>query len=130
VRNERQKEEYLTHCAIVEWAQRFTGKYPPLAWLFHIPNGERRDAQTGAKLKRMGTKAGVLDFTLQVARHGFHGLWIEVKAKNGTFSESQRKFIAHLKREGYCVMCARNVDDGIGILTWYLDLVEGEERAC
>lgn len=40
----------------------------------------KRDKATAVALKRQGVKAGVPDICLPVARNGYHGLHIELKA--------------------------------------------------
>jgi len=57
---------------------------------FHVPNGGRRDARTGARLKREGVKAGVPDFMI-VARGSVCG-FIELKTEKGRLSEAQREW--------------------------------------
>lgn len=56
-------------------------------WLLHaIPNGgtrggDKRSAMiAGANMKAEGTKTGVSDIMLPVARQGYHGFYIEMKA--------------------------------------------------
>lgn len=56
---------------------------------WHTPNGERRDARTGAKLKSMGARAGVPDFCF-VLPSG-QSAFIELKGDGG-LSQSQRSF--------------------------------------
>jgi len=81
------------------------GHTPALARGFHPANGEERDAKTGAKLKRMGVRPGVLDWCLPVARGGYGGLWIEFKRPGGEEpSDEQRIEIANLRAEGYRVV--------------------------
>lgn len=50
--------EHQIHTAVVEILQR--AATPSCLWM-HIPNGERRDAITGARLKRMGVRAGAAE---------------------------------------------------------------------
>ncbi|MCK9234946.1 MAG: VRR-NUC domain-containing protein [Acholeplasmataceae bacterium] len=67
--------------ALMAWAARamYHGKWPELKLLHHIPNGGERSVVVATKLKAMGTKPGVPDLFLPVARHGVHGLYIELK---------------------------------------------------
>lgn len=75
--------------------------------LFAIPNGGSRHAAEAAKFKRTGVRAGVPDLMLAVARGGAHGLFIEMKRRQGgKVSEAQKEFIALLTEQGYkCVVC-------------------------
>ena len=91
---------------IIQWAEYMSVKYPELAMLFHIPNGGKRDARTAAILKRQGVKAGVPDLCLPVPRGGYHGLFIELKAKGGRLSDNQERWIKALTIEGYkAIVC-------------------------
>ena len=72
--------------------------------MYHIPNGGRRDAITGARLKAEGVVAGVPDIFLAVPRQGFHGLYVELKRqKGGSLESSQEDIIARLRQAGYRV---------------------------
>ena len=51
-------DEHREQAALFEWARYAGGRYPELALLFAVPNGGRRDAVTGARLKSEGVKAG------------------------------------------------------------------------
>ena len=55
-------EEHRLQSACVRW---FRYQFPALAHsLFAVPNGGRRDAATGARLKDEGVLAGVSDLVL------------------------------------------------------------------
>lgn len=69
--------------------------------LFAIPNGGRRDAITGARLKKEGVRPGVPDLFLAVPRGKQHGLFIEMKKDGGRVSPEQREYIEMLARHGY-----------------------------
>ena len=109
--------------ALIEWAE-WTGKqiYPELKWLYHIPNGGKRGKAEAARLKRMGVKAGVSDLFLPVPRGGYHGLYIEMKAKGGRLSKEQKEFIPFAKSQGYCVEVKWTYDGARELIEWYLAL--------
>ena len=92
---------------LFEWAAVMVGKYPELAWLYHVPNGGSRNGAEAGKFQAMGVKRGVPDVALDVARGGFHGLRIEMKRRRGgRLSDEQREWIEHLNAEGYrAVVC-------------------------
>ena len=96
-------KEIQIHCAYVAWCRRMQGLHPELARGFHPPNGEARDAITGAKLKRMGTRSGIPDWCLPVPRGGHHGLFIEFKRPGEKPTSNQAGEIAALRADGYCV---------------------------
>ena len=57
--------------------------------MFAVPNGGRRDAKTGARMKYEGVVKGVADLILLVPKKGFASLCIEMKTPKGTQSEHQ-----------------------------------------
>ena len=92
--------------ALFRWAAWMENRYPELGLLFHIHNGGSRDRREAAKLKAQGVKPGVPDLFLPVARNGFHGLWIELKAGTGKASANQLQWIGDLCEQGYqAVVC-------------------------
>ena len=64
---------------------------------FHVPNGGSRNVVEAAKLKRMGTRAGVADL---VFINGDRSACIELKKKNGRQTESQKEFQADCEAKG------------------------------
>jgi hypothetical protein len=95
------QEEHNEQAALFRWAALAAGRYPELALLFAVPNGGRRDAVTGARLKAEGVKAGVPDIWLPVARCGYHGLVIELKAEGGRASREQKAWLRALEEQGW-----------------------------
>ncbi len=61
------------------WAANAASVMPLLRLLYAIPNGGKRDIVTATRLKATGTKRGFPDIGFPVARHGCHGLFIEMK---------------------------------------------------
>ncbi len=105
---------------IFEWCAWNMGRYPELELLYHIPNGGKRSKPEAARFKREGVKAGVPDLCLPVARRGFHGLYIELKAEGGVVSDAQEKWIAGLKRQNYCAFVVYGAAAAIKALEFYL----------
>ncbi len=75
--------EYDEQAALIEWADLASKKWPELKWLHSIPNGAHTHIVTAMKLKKSGVKRGVPDLSLPVSRHGYHGLYIELKRQRG-----------------------------------------------
>lgn len=101
MQNEAREQQTL-----FEWAALASKKYPELALLYHIPNGGSRNKIEAANLKRQGVKAGVPDICLPVARGGYHGLYIELKAGRNKTTEKQQEWLTALEREGYqAIVC-------------------------
>lgn len=86
---------------VFEWAAQMEYRYPCLRLMYHVPNEGKRTHATAAKMKRIGLKKGVLDICLPVARGGFHGCYIEMKAVGGRATPEQREYLDALRSEGY-----------------------------
>lgn len=114
--------------ALMGWAARaiFHQKFPELCMLHAVPNGGQRDAVVGAKLKATGVRAGVPDLFLDVARHGMHGLRIEMKRSriNGgrpsDLSEAQKVWRDRYFECGYGWALALGWKEARDILVAYL----------
>lgn len=87
--------------ALFSWAAYRTGLMPELQYMYHVPNGGKRDKATAAVLKRQGVKAGVPDIMLPAARVGYHGLYIELKAGENTTTKKQKEWLEYLRQQGY-----------------------------
>ena len=105
---------------VIQWARWMSGKYPELELLFHIPNGGRRDRREAAHLKRLGVKPGVSDLFLPVPRGGYHGLWIEMKAPEGTLSMAQKEWLEAMKDQGYVGFVCYGADEACDIIEKYI----------
>lgn len=85
----------------MQWTAYAMGTYPELNLLYHVPNGGKRNAAEAAHLKRQGVKAGVPDLCLPVPRGKYHGLYIELKAKNNQPTETQIDWLKALAAQGF-----------------------------
>jgi len=119
-----QASEYQIQCSIVQYLHILN---PPAAW-FHIPNGEYRSKQTGARLKRMGVKPGCPDLFLAMPNQHFAGLWVELKSKKGSPSAVQKDFMQKLLLSGYAVVVIRSVEEFIRCFEAYANMVDDECR--
>jgi len=84
----------------VKW---FRYRYPREI-LFAIPNGGKRNAITGAIMKREGVLAGVADLFLMKGSCGneaSHGLFLETKIGKNKQQESQELFMEKAIAKGY-----------------------------
>lgn len=105
--------------ALFEWWRRTP--YARFFVMYHIPNGGRRDAITGARMKAEGVAAGVPDIFLAVPWRGFGGLYIELKRqKGGTLSEAQESMIARLREAGYRAEVCKGWQAARGVIENYL----------
>lgn len=114
--------EHRAQVAVVTWATLARAEFPELALLFAIPNGGHRNVIVAKKLKAEGVKAGVPDLFLPVARGGYHGLFIEMKAGKNRPSQEQLELMNRLVLESYrCAVCYSSAD-AESILRHYLRL--------
>ena len=103
----------------------------PSCLLFAIPNGGRRDAITGARLKQEGVQPGIPDIFLAVPDQYRSGLFIEMKRPKspgvsaGRASKAQREVMASLMARGYCCRVAYGFTEARQVIERYL----GEEEA-
>lgn len=86
--------------ALFRWAEFAMNQHPELELMYHIPNEDKRSKFTGARLKAAGLKSGVPDICLPVARGGYIGLYIEMKAGKNKLTDNQEKWLNVLTREG------------------------------
>ena len=74
--------------------------------IYHIPNGGSRGGREGALFKAQGVRSGVPDYHLPVARGGYHGLYIELKAADGSITAAQGDWINFLHGQGFRAVVA------------------------
>ena len=111
--------------AVIEWKTLMLPQFPELKYLHHCPNGGSRHPAEAVKMKKMGVVPGVSDLHLPVARHGYHGLWIEMKRqKGGRLSPDQKDWLDGMNAQGYLALRADGAEQACDILYKYL--TEGE----
>ncbi len=116
------QDEHNEQVKLFAWAEWERIDRPELGLLSAVPNGGKRDAATGARLKAEGDKAGVPDVWLPVARQGFHGLVIELKADESKRpSKEQERWIRELTDQGYLAVVCHGCEAAKGVLMAYLD---------
>lgn len=105
---------------VIMWAKSAEGKWPCLRWLYHIPNERKCTVIEGARLKRIGVKAGVSDLFLPYPCGGHHGLYIEMKTPDGRASDSQIKFVKAMEWYGYAAYVCKGYEAAIRVIKEYL----------
>lgn len=121
----RAKSRDLEHqeaVALIEWRDAHVGKYPELDELYAIPNGGKRSKRTRGRLKAEGVKSGVSDYHLPVARGGFIGCYIELKAAGGTASKKQREWIEKMRARGHWAGVCVGWEAARDVLVEYLSM--------
>lgn len=107
---------------LFHWCEMVKGKYPELQLLFHIPNGGERRKSEAARMKAEGVKPGVPDLFLPVACGGYHGMFIEMKRREGgRVSKEQRTWIHNLEWQGYRVEVCRGWEAAKQAIERYLN---------
>lgn len=111
-------EEHRLQCACVRW---YRLQYPKMRHnLFSVPNGGKRDAVTGARLKAEGALAGIADLILLKSNRFYGALLIEMKTPKGHQSASQFEWQQKITNDGYKYVIVRSIDDFKREVTQYL----------
>ncbi|MBF0455539.1 MAG: VRR-NUC domain-containing protein [Magnetococcales bacterium] len=99
--------EHSEQVALFEWAEISSKAIPELSLLAAIPNGGHRLKAVAGKMKAEGVKSGFPDIIFPIARGGFHGLFVEMKAPGGgTWQQTQQEWAGNLAKQGYlAVVC-------------------------
>lgn len=113
-------EEHRIQASCVRW---FRLKHPQMMHnLFAVPNGGRRDAQTGARLKAEGVLPGVADLILLESNRYYGALLIEMKtsSRGSGQSGSQRWWQGEITKDGYKYVVCRSLEEFITEIEDYL----------
>lgn len=93
----------------------------PNGLLHACPNGLRVRPSQARIAKAEGLTAGVADLELDIARHGYHGLKIEMKnGTKGRQSEDQIRYQKAVTRQGYLYAVCRTFDEFQKTIDGYL----------
>lgn len=124
--------EHAEQATVIDWACLMESSYPELALLHAIPNGAKVPykrigkgktfSPEGVKLKREGLKRGVPDLSLPVPRHGYHGLYIEMKYGDNKPTEHQEWWLDRLTEQGFLAVACWGADEAIETICEYLDI--------
>lgn len=103
--------EAVVHAAVV---QHLVLRAPPTVYWYHVPNGEKRDAVTGARLKKLGVRAGVPDLALVI---GGRAHFLELKRlRGGRLSPSQAVARDLIAMSGATYSVAHGIDEALHTL--------------
>ena len=117
----KERSEYEEQAAVFAWSEISVREHPELDLLQGSLNGVRLTIGQAVKAKKSGMKAGYPDCFLPIARHGYHGLFIEMKRrKGGRMSKEQIEYFEKLTAQGYLCQECKGSDSAISILKWYL----------
>ncbi len=113
--------------ALFDWWGLYSKRWPGVL-MFAVPNGGARTAATGSRLRAEGVHAGIPDIFLAAPRAGRHGLFIELKRRDGgRVSQAQRESMEALESQGYaCVVC-RGFSEAREACEAYLEERDGKD---
>lgn len=118
----RKATEGQLSCNYYKW---FCMQYPHNAGLLHhSPNEGKRNARTGAYLKKMGMQSGWPDYTLMIPCGSYHGFFLEMKLpeeRNKSLPEHQCRKLKQLQRMGYYCCVAYSDNEAIQLTKTYLN---------
>ena len=99
----------------------FRLQYPNLALLlFAVPNGGRRDAKTGARMRYEGVIKGVADLMLLIPKKGYASLCIEMKTPKGVQSKFQKEWQREAEKYRNKYVVCRSLQEFIYEVNSYL----------
>lgn len=110
------KPEEILQIAIADYLRL---QYPNVLW-WHTANERQTSPQRGAKLKRMGVKAGVPDILIFEFIGLIHGLAIELKIKPNKPTKNQLQVLEDLKYRDWKTAVCYNFDEAKKIIDEYL----------
>ena len=93
---------------------------PRLQFIFHIPNENTAGIKWGIRNRQLGVKSGVPDLMLPIPSKGYHGLFIEMKTRNGKTSENQDRWLNALNSFGYLAVVCHGWEEARDCLLKYL----------
>jgi len=121
--------EHQEQAIVIQWAETQKFAFPEARLIFAVPNGGHRPQKIikgksvpieGRKLQAEGVRAGIPDLFLPVARNGYHGLFIEMKRRNGSVSPDQASWALALRNQNYHVEICKGADAAISAIQTYL----------
>jgi len=84
-----------------------------------IPNGGGRSKAEGGRLKAEGVRKGVPDIFCAMPQGSFHGLWIEMKSREGRISDEQTAWLDDSRALGYAGAVCRSADEAFDLWRTY-----------
>ena len=113
--------EHDEQVKVIQWASKSHGLYPELELLFALPNAAKRSYALANYLKAEGMRPGIPDLFLPSPKGKFHGLFIEMKSKNGKISDIQKWWHDKLSAQGYLVWTCYGFNSAKEVITMYLN---------
>jgi hypothetical protein len=108
--------EHSIQTKVVQYIRTFH----PEVVICSIPNGSGTTASNRLHLHQEGLLAGMPDLFIAEARHGFNGMFVEMKTTKGTESKEQKLIRKRLNDKGYLVFVASSYRTAINLIEDYL----------
>lgn len=118
-RKKRNEDDLQMRC-VRHWQERFRPDSDEYYLLYKVHNEGKKTEMQASKDKAMGIISGAADLNLDIAKHGYHGLRIELKAISGTQSQNQKRVEQALQKNGYLYKVIRSLDEFKALINWYL----------
>lgn len=120
-KKKRKHDEDDLQMRCVAWWNRNYHDVAPL--LHHSPNEGwlRGGVIEGVRRKLMGVRAGFPDLILLVPTNTYHFMAVELKAKTGRQSDTQKAYQRLVEAHGGLYVVARSVDEFIAFIKAYLE---------
>ena len=96
--------------------------HPPafLHLMYAVPNGGKRSKAEASRMARQGTRRGVSDMVLPVAKDGFHALYLELKRLKGSkTSEEQLQWRDDMLAQGNQALIIKGHVEAIKAILFY-----------
>ena len=125
-------KEHAEQVALIKWKRLHVSEYAGLECLYSVPNAES-DMKKLAYKKAEGLLAGVSDLCLPIARGKYHGLYIEMKKRDGgnKGSEKQVAWGRAMHHYGNKHVFAWGFDEARQAIRDYYSLGEfGDDKIC
>lgn len=114
----RASPEYALHCQVADYLSRALSLEDGVWWTTFPAGGGGK--VRGARLKRMGLKAGVPDILILIGGDAF---WIELKAKGGRVSSEQSQFMMAICKTsglGRTAVCRSVTEVEHALQSWHI----------
>ncbi|CAH0532178.1 hypothetical protein UAM5_00061 [Ralstonia phage UAM5] len=118
----RRSPEHDEQSALFGWARipAVVAQHPGIDLLEGSMNGVKLSKAQAGKAKAAGMLKGAHDVRLPVARGGYLGLSIELKAGKNKPTDEQLWYGGRLAEEGWCVHYCWSWNDARGVIVAYL----------
>lgn len=121
----RNYREHIAQRSLIDWAKMNKFNYPGIHLLYKNTNEGHRPEKQVVRFKKEGLQNGVPDLFLPVARGGYHGLYIEMKALSNKITkipESQEWWLKELNAQGYLAKICHGTENAINLIKYYYGL--------